>query len=105
MKQPGLKHYCKYCAERRKHELNNKYKQFKDMIEFGTIVRINWGMFRGCVGTLTGSFKYNDKDVFIILMKRLEGTTGQLKDTVATLLEGQFETATNYKRIGKYMYA
>lgn len=74
------------------------------MIEFGTIVRINWGIFKGCVGTLTGVFKYNGKDVYVVTMKRLEGTTGQLKDTVATLYDGQFEPAKNYKTIGKYMY-
>lgn len=26
MKQPGLKQYCKYCAERRKRELQNVNK-------------------------------------------------------------------------------
>ena len=29
MKQPGLKHYCKYCAERRKRELQNVNKSHK----------------------------------------------------------------------------
>ena len=74
------------------------------MIEFGSIVRINWGIFKGSIGTLSSVFKYNGKDVYVVKMKRLESTTGQLKDTIATLSEGQFEQAKNYKTIGKYMY-